>query len=84
VVTVGGVDLSVTWAGTVPNGTISTIPGPLGNDAERLPRKITPKDLQATRSGARWLRLDMVSGYFQYSPWWDWPFPRQVDANRPP
>lgn len=80
VVTVEGVDLTVTWAGAVPNGTISTMPGPIGNDAERLPRKITPKNLQAARSGARWLRLDMVSGYFQYSPWWNWPFALQVDA----
>lgn len=80
VVTVGGVDITVTWAGAVPHGTISTMPGPLGNDAERLPKKITPKDLQAAKSGARWLRLDMVSGYFQYSPWWNWPFARQVDA----
>jgi hypothetical protein len=80
VVTVEGVDLTVTWAGAVPNGTISTMPGPIGDDAERLPSKITPKDLQAARSGARWLRLDMMSGYFQYSPWWNWPFALQVDA----
>ena len=79
-VSVGGVDLTVTWLGAVSDGVLSTMPGPKANDAARLPEKLTPKALQATKSGARWLRLELVSGYFQLSWWWAQPFPTQVDS----
>jgi hypothetical protein len=54
------------------------MPTPLRDDRERLPGKLAPKSIQASRSGARWLRLDIVGGYFQFSPGWDLPLEQRL------
>lgn len=74
------VHLSLTWLPNAQSGPGLSMPMPLQDDRERLPQKIGPKTVQATKSGARWLRLDMVGGYFQMSPWWNQPFGVKLDA----
>jgi hypothetical protein len=54
------------------------MPTPLRDDRERLPGKLAPKSIQASRSGARWLRLDIVGGFFQFSPGWDLPLAQRL------
>ena len=79
-VDVGGARLTLTWAADAQGAVELSMPMPLQDDAYRMPQKIRPKDMQATKSGARWLRLDMLGNYFYLSRWVYQPFALQVNA----
>lgn len=75
-----GATLVLAWIGAGTQDLALNMPIPLQGDSDRLARTIATKELQASKSGARWLRLDLLGGYFQLSPWWDQPFMMQLGA----
>lgn len=77
---------------TTPDGSVTVHPptrqgpcrfeGPpmLGAGWERTARRLREKDVQARRSGARWLRVDLRDGTFGFSPWYQQPFGQRADT----
>jgi hypothetical protein len=60
-----GARLTITSGRTTTPGAL-TMPIPLDDEA-----RCGGEATQATKSGARWLRLDAVGGYARFSSWWD-------------
>lgn len=54
-------------------------PPRLGRGWDRTERRLRAKGEQARTSGARWLRVDMRDGLWQFSSWSTQPFPVRVD-----
>ncbi len=63
-----GAELTLSWAGAADGDRTLTMPVPLGDDRARVRKAATVKAEQAAQSGARWLRLDLLGGYFWRAP----------------
>jgi hypothetical protein len=59
------------------SGSELSMPMPYFDQAARMAERIEPKHLQATESGARWLRVDVLGNYFPERMYV--PFPVAVD-----
>jgi hypothetical protein len=54
-------------------------PPRIGRGWDRTERRLRDKGEQARASGARWLRVDIRDGLWQFSSWSTRPFPERVD-----